>query len=845
MKLIMPSSADADWVTQSDRDFASSSSAATATYCAAGWQGSHDNAQGEKDLLQAAGGVNIIDKLLRTAKNENDLGNAAGKTITPTWAVSIAGGFVIAILSVIVFFCCCWTACPCCKCCRVGAVKNVTESHLIAKAACWLVLIILVGGIVISSFVTLKGFNSAKFGLMNTACSAAELLNTSLSGQSSPTFLGLLPLFDEFQSIYDSLDNNSAMLTQVNTILDNTRSIASASTVASNTLSLLQANFNAANNLEPVGADGSTKLWHMCEFCSTMASVLPPVIADLEGGVAVAISGARAQVDSQLTWTQRHALQNSLNTSAAPLVKVKALFIKAFSFFTDTTKFVSYTKYITGTPPVAMAACGVLIFWALLLMFCASLSTSCFCYTERGGIEAIRKRGYGKTAHRCACISWCCGFGYVIFAFIIGGIMVMVSGILANLCIVLDDLSKDSVTAYAGALGMNMSGSSYQMMLNVLDQCIVMPRQNTSYNPALLDLLNTTDANGNTITMKEKIVDQVKTPIDAAFNNVNRLMNNPSGGSTTLMSNSNVQSLIAMLANTPVESLIVADPNGPWSSAPYADMSLGASHGLTDGLTTSAACTNYTVPPGFGSLSGTAVPGINSFQASLVNYYGTAAPGANCAKGVVCSGSLSAHDLQACNAGNSFMFLKQNLLSSNQYRCDIFQVPNGLGGYMDCDVKDMAPVGAAGGQYTNDCVLPDGTVKVKQVTCTLAQFHQWVADSSVRVSKVLSRLDDTVALVGNDVTSGLHDVVYQYVVNPVTTIADGVTCGFMGQYYGDLINGMCYQGVYGFHEIGVSYVTCGGFCIVFILLMYIIWRRAIDNVNTGFLPQVKEVEINS
>jgi len=54
-----------------------------------------------------------------------------------------------------------------------------------------------------------------------------------------------------------------------------------------------------------------------------------------------------------------------------------------------------------------------------------------------------------------------------------------------------------------------------------------------------------------------------------------------------------------------------------------------------------------------------------------------------------------------------------------------------------------------------------------------------------------------------------------------------------------MIDRLCYQGVVGLIEISQSYLACGVLSIILILLMYIVWRRSIDNYNQKSHTEVK------
>merc|ERR1712176_1558899 len=101
------------------------------------------------------------------------------------------------------------------------------------------VIIGLAAGILVSAGLATEGYNTAVDGFDNVACTSSELLNVTLSGQTSPSFIGMMPLLGKFHELDQNLDDNSNFLRNVTSILDSTEEISMAVGLASQTLSLL------------------------------------------------------------------------------------------------------------------------------------------------------------------------------------------------------------------------------------------------------------------------------------------------------------------------------------------------------------------------------------------------------------------------------------------------------------------------------------------------------------------------------------------------------------------------------------------------------------------------------
>jgi hypothetical protein len=302
------------------------------------------------------------------------------------------------------------------------------------------------------------------------------------------------------------------------------------------------------------------------------------------------------------------------------------------------------------------------------------------------------------------------------------------------------------------------------------------------------------------VTIKDKIVTQTKDKIDSAFDDITKALGQST--STQLKSSSLVTGLTAALNSTDVSQTIIADSSRLQNDPRYSAM-VGTS--LSIGLITTASCPNF-------SVSGVTVPGILDFMDKLddmgtVNVLSSS----TCAKQVVCTNPTDA----TCAAGNNFMQLKNQLLSDPIFNCMLFEDAGGA----VCDPRNA------------DCLRSDGTVQTKNVPCNLSSYGTYIGLFPDRIDSVITQLDSNVVNGLDKINKDMRRIVMKYLVDPVEEVANGVRCGFLGKFYREVVEAFCYQGIYGFRIIGWSYASSGILTIFFIVLMFAVWRRLIDNVN--------------
>merc|ERR1712003_311711 len=81
------------------------------------------------------------------------------------------------------------------------------------------------------------------------------------------------------------------------------------------------------------------------------------------------------------------------------------------------------------------------------------------------------------------------------------------------------------------------------------------------------------------------------------------------------------------------------------------------------------------------------------------------------------------------------------------------------------------------------------------------------------------------------ITSDLRALVDRYLLDVLGDVVDGVTCGPLSGLYEDMVSSLCFQGVWGLIAISRSMVWASSTVLVLLIVVYVVWRRSVDNVN--------------
>eukprot|EP00927_Polykrikos_kofoidii_P047516 TRINITY_DN4170_c1_g1_i1.p1 TRINITY_DN4170_c1_g1~~TRINITY_DN4170_c1_g1_i1.p1 ORF type:complete len:903 (+),score=179.44 TRINITY_DN4170_c1_g1_i1:77-2710(+) len=774
----------------------------------------------KKALERGVGGDNIVKKILTQAKDADDFDNQVEANITVGWLMSKAGPIVCFFIIIFVYLICCWTACPCCRCCRCGAKER--KWPVLVKIIVFVLVALLFVGIIISGSVGTAGYRATRAGFDSMACTSARLLNTTLGGRADPHFIGMVPMLEEVHGMSSLLSPESNFMKDLVQIVDSTESIDTAVKVAAGTMSLLQDTLALPGNAVPGGA---AKM-HECRMCTELSKQLEPVVDLFSNGLATMLADARAEVKKQLMDAGATDLTGTLTEAASPLVEVKDMIRDAFVGFVGGDSVTGIRKALKDME----GGVALLLLWALLHGLFALLVMACFTCKEKWNhslkttSDGVQKNPYNKWVHRCACCNWCCGFIFMMFALLSGGIFTMISVPMSGMCLVLDEMNSDLLLDIMPALGSNMSKSDdFKVIGKIIDSCFMGLGGD---NPNLMDIITV----GNE-TLREKTVGMVKKEINKMFDQIE----GSSLDDAKIADNEEVNLLVKTLSENSMDTMMLPDPERIAQDARFLPL-LQGSAALQKFVATSLACESET-PKNLGDFD-EEIPGLKPFAAALKDVSGTSVflwprrCGNDVGK-VTCPVTPGQNKL-ICEAGNEYLDLKFELLDLRTYKCNIFKDPDypSMFPARKCDPLNMAKVGD---RWTNDCMTKsDGTVvplEVGTVDCTLPEFVTYMKEFGPRLEKVLKRCDDDVADTQTRVTVDMRNLVDVNVIGAIDRLANGAGCGFLAESYSDFLTGFCYQGVWGFVSIANAYVACAVFVLGLVVLIYAVWRGAIDNVN--------------
>lgn len=823
------------YVSDRDRQVNEWAADAAVTYCEAEFLGNVDGEAAKEDLLDSMGGTNFVLDAMKEATSTNDFSDKLVENITG----QIAAMFVPIIMGIFIWGLGCWCVCfslPCCKCCRFGYKAGQTkETPRLVKMASILVPVLMVVGIMIAIIISSLGHTAVVDGATNTACTSAEMAKVSLQGQQeAPVFIGLMPILNTFYDIEHALDDNTPFMTQLDATLDETFEVSAAVDLATGTLDLMRDMMQDAANRMPSDSSGNSVL-HTCSLCAELVTPLNEASQLVANGVGAALSEARVEVKGQLTGQAREDLKATLANGATPVKDFKVFFRDLLEPFVQPGGFEDFRSMLEND---LRAVVLVVFLGSFFIAFCGLVTTGMCALNKDKDAE---ENTYSALPHRCACISWLCGLYYVVTAMCLGGLIMGFTVPVSAICLIADDLNRQMLLDIQPAIGMNFSGDQGTMLLDIVDNCI--NPSDPSYNPSLLDLIYERNATtGNTTTVRERIVVQVRDPIDSRFVAIENRTNS-NENLATVQSIVNLRSIIS--ANS-YKSVLITDGQAMGSDSRYQALAT-STNSLDAGLATSMDCADNTFSNGGVSSvanHGTAIPGMTAFMNAFATYGTSVVPTSNvCTVNKrTCVGETTVARIAQCTAAVNYVTLYETISSMNTFKCDLFEDPNDpdpVNSNLYCDPYDMTVTNQV---WSGSCVKADGTLRRKSRMCTLDEFNAYYAKFDARIDKTMKGIDDTVALKQGGINTDLKNLVYQYIVDPISNIIDGITCGWLPVHWQSMVDGMCYQGVWGLRKIGQGYVTSAVFMIFYIIAMYAIWRRTVDNYNSSLeSPQAETV----
>merc|ERR1712226_775128 len=120
---------------------------------------------------------------------------------------------------------------------------------------------------------------------------------------------------------------------------------------------------------------------------------------------------------------------------------------------------------------------------------------------------------------------------------------------------------------------------------------------------------------------------------------------------------------------------------------------------------------------------------------------------------------------------------------------------------------------------------------IKHVRCDLQTFTEYISKFDERLGNVFARVDHGVAEVKDNISVQVKHLMEDHITKPIDMVASGVTCGFIATHYRSMVDGFCYQGVYGLRVIGWCYVACGMLAVLLIAVIHSVWRVSVDETK--------------
>jgi hypothetical protein len=778
-----------------------------------------DKEAGRESLRSAVGDENIFLDSLKEANNSDELSTKFEEKLDAEWIGGTVGPIVMSIVMAALWWFFCWTACPCCKCCRCCAQQRKRSKP--CKLFVLLIVALLGAAMIVSVFMALTGLGYIEEGMDATTCTAAQVVEYTLNGNTGANFLGMLPMLNNLSTMKQVLADDSQFINDVFTILNATVDVDRSSYLATQSLQLFSDTLSLSANMNPAVSLDSTGQYHTCQLCTALATPLSALATALSDSSAAALASVYTEVETQLGPESRASLRDAFDGGVTPLRDSATMIRDSFKplledDFKDLKELVIFAIFIFvlvfSTGVILIAACG-----------CTSGLMCSFCeYREKQDEAGEELNPWNKQIAPCACCSWCCGWGYAVVVLFVGGIMIVLSVVMSSVCLPMDELSGQLMDDIMPALDVTSTGDDLVMMKDMIDGCFSQLNQEDA---VLMEIMFTRE-NGTKVNMSAKIKGQSTDLMKEKF----ATLDNKLATGEKMMDNADLISLLSTIANNPVDTLMVFN----WallSGSPY--QSIYAAPGtVADGAGSSLACSDSV-------FDGSTIYGLNSLLTDMADFdgdgtlisTGTCTGTADCTVQPVDSQGQSlcnspANCPAACAAANDLMALKAQLISATTYRCDIFQDENGN----DCDVLNMG--GDAANGYTNDCLAAGASSVTRlQKTCTLAEFTTYVQDWETRLRNVFQRVDDVLEEKQDEISVNLRLLVDEYITEPVEGIVAGSSCQFLKTAYGDLVSGMCFKGAMGFRYIALSYSWNGVLTAMLILMTYAIWRHSVDNRN--------------
>eukprot|EP00930_Biecheleria_cincta_P082374 TRINITY_DN72113_c0_g1_i1.p1 TRINITY_DN72113_c0_g1~~TRINITY_DN72113_c0_g1_i1.p1 ORF type:complete len:890 (-),score=146.84 TRINITY_DN72113_c0_g1_i1:160-2829(-) len=822
-----------------------------------------------KDLVDASGIYEVLMDAMKKSNDSSELSThftdgTQGQigSLLPKAAPIIA----FFIFGPVYFLICCWTCCPCCRCCLCR--RKERKFWFVAKLIFVIVLGGLIFGMVLAGFLSLRGFGASNAGFKATSCTSAEFVSAVMNGQGtqgqSNYFDGMVRTLERFDRLKSSLKENDftcnalsqadredpsknpgCFITVLKQQLMNTKDIETAVVVATETVGLLATMMGAEENRLP--KDGVCNqptdpgcLHHNCSLCFELTAPLDTMKSQLSSSVSKALQDARKTVEQKLQGNALTSLEASFDDAGKPLQDLTKLIRSSLGPFVEEDSLEKLSDPINQNGAVASV---FLILCGLLIAACGGTSVTAWMCLEKRKSAKLR-----KLTHRCACCTWNSGCIYILFAFLIGGILMIVTMIMSSLCLFMEDIVLTPTLLGDISRAMDLSdlqGPQLTMLQDILGQCF---KPNNPTNPLLLNLLKVENSSGSEITMHEMIVGNTKDQINAQFDKI---------GSTTsvpqLHTHPSLTQMTNMLRDNEMSKMLLPkwlfDQNYAVYTSGFPALDVKArllAAGLGDYVFSSADRSDATIPGQSQTIKGldAFVTALNSKGAAYgapINY-----PPAQWKQAVADWAARSTDAAckidPGCDAATNLMNWRHKLISSqNLYKCTYF------GSSSACSSRSCKCTVAinSADQFTQSCTQPSGdtvTMSSFTVDCDLAEFTGHVQSFSTTLIDAFKALDAATAATMSGISVNLKGTVNAFILDEITKVSTGLTCGVFGEKYWKFLDGFCYKGVWGMRAMATSYSATAGLTFVVVILIYLVWRIALDNEVVGATTSVEKYD---
>lgn len=404
-------------------------------------------------------------------------------------------------------------------------------------------------------------------------------------------------------------------------------------------------------------------------------------------------------------------------------------------------------------------------------------------------------------------------------------IMTPVSGI----CLIMMDVNKENLMDWGPALGLNKNPDSFEDTVNIVDECLGEDGKGKLMDVIMID--DAGDEEMQRISIRQKLEVETRGKINEKFDVLlekSKNIKSPLGESEAF------KDLMKFL-DTEVSKLTTYDPGriaNMQSKPEFAGFALEKDLSET-AFATSADCQDFVIdksgPLKDVELDGT-IPGLNSLETKATSKGLIADP--SCPS---CHCDFTGGNPALTTAVNSMMKVKRDLRQSKRYKCNLFKGPGGT----NCDPKEFVLTG-------NHCTKKGANGKLimmetKEISCSYPEFVQYVKDFRKRLDVAVQELEvQTTALVPT-ISSQLKTLVNDELLDQLFNVVDNVNCRFIGDAYWGMVDGMCHQAARGLNEMSTSFSVLGGLVLALVILMYIVFRRVVDNINISKENSVEPV----